>query len=78
VANFEDRYDAGLIVNEVDDPIVTLSHAISVGITGEFLGAVRSRIARQCLNAANEPLAIRLRINRREFLACGSLDQNLI
>jgi hypothetical protein len=54
VANFEDRYDAGLIVNEVDDPIFTLPHAISVGITGELLGAAGSRIARQSLNAANE------------------------
>jgi hypothetical protein len=78
VANFEDRYDTGLIANEVDDPIVTPPHAISVGITGELLGAVRSRIARQSLNAANELLAIGLRINRREFLACGSFDQNLI
>jgi hypothetical protein len=78
VANLEDRYDAGLIVNEVDNPIVTLPHAISVGITGELLGAVRSRIARESLNAADELLAIRLRINRGKFLACGSFDQNLI
>jgi hypothetical protein len=78
VANLENRYDAGLIVNEVDDPIITLPHAISVGMTGELLGAVRSRITRQSLNAANELLAIRLRINRGKFLACGGFDQNSI
>jgi hypothetical protein len=78
VTNLEDRYESGLIVNEVDDPIVTLPHSIPVGITGELLGAVRSRITRQSLDAANRLLAIRLRINRDKFLACGGFDQDLI
>ena len=77
MANIEDRDDVANIVNEVDDPIVTLPHAISVGITGELLGAVGSRVNRQGLNAPDKLLAIRLRINRGKFLACGSLDQNL-
>jgi hypothetical protein len=78
VANLEDRYDADLIVNEIDDPIVTLSQAIPAGITGELFDAVGPRITPQPLDAANEFLAMRLRINRRKFLACGGFDHNPI
>ena len=69
---------ARFIINEVDDAKVALSYSVAIGITGQFVGAVRSRVGRQPLDALDEPLTIHLRRYRGKLLAGGGLDQNSI
>ena len=69
---------ARFIVNEVDDAKVALSYSVAIGVTGQFVGAVRPRVGRQPLDTLDEPLTIHLRRYRGKLLAGGGLDQNSI
>jgi len=44
MSDLEDRDLATLVINKIDDPIPSLSHTVTIDVTGEFFGAVGSRI----------------------------------
>ena len=78
MTDFEYGDGARFIVNEVGDAKVTLSYSVAIGVTGQFVGAVRPQVGRQPLDTPDEPLTIHLRRYRGQLLAGGGLDQNSI
>jgi hypothetical protein len=78
MTHFENCDGARFIINEVDDAKVALPYSVAIGVTGQFVGAVRPRVGRQPLDTLYEPLTIHLRRYRGKLLAGGGLDQNSI
>ncbi len=64
MSDFEYGYLMTPVVDEIDDPVTPLSHPVAIGVTGEFLRALRPGTLNESLNSLDKPLTIRLRANR--------------
>ncbi len=58
--DFDYRYLATLVVDQINDPVAPLSCPVTIGVPGEFLGTIGSGIRRECLNSSNDALTINL------------------
>jgi uncharacterized protein YggT (Ycf19 family) len=78
MSDLEDRHFAALIVNKVDDPILSLSHAVSITISRELLRTLWSRVRSQRSNSANYSLTISLCADCLDLFRRRRLNQNAI
>jgi hypothetical protein len=76
--HLEDLHDACLVVDCVDDSVGTLSDAISLLISGEFLTTTRTRIHSKTLDSGNDAGADAARLDGFELLRSGRLDEDAI
>jgi hypothetical protein len=58
ISNLEDGDRQGIVVNEVNDSIVSLPTTVSVGVAGQLIRTVWPRVRREPLNSGDNPLAI--------------------
>jgi hypothetical protein len=58
MANFENRDLMNLVIDEIDDSVLTLPYPIAISVSREFLGTFRAGVRAQCLNSLNNTLTI--------------------
>lgn len=56
VSDLDDQDDQFIIVNCVDDPVVSFADTVEVVFTGQFLHPLRTRIVLQCSHVFDEAL----------------------
>ena len=69
---------ACVIVDQIDDAVVTLADTISVFVAGELLRAAWARVHHQRLDLCDDPLTVSLRPYSFELLPSGRLDGEAI
>jgi len=78
MTDFGDDNQPPLIIDRVNDSIVSLPHSISVFFGFQLLAPARTRIVSQAINAGHNSLAILLAADKIEFLGSRRLDLKLI
>ena len=78
MTDFGNDDQSALIINGIDNSIVSLPHSISVFFGFQLLAPARTRIVRQAINASHNPLAIFLAPDQIDFLGSRRLDLKLI
>ena len=58
MADFENCDLMNLVIDKIDDSVLTLPYPIAISVSRKFLGTFRAGIGAQCLNTLNNTLTI--------------------
>ena len=77
VRDLEDGDLTTCFIDQIDDSEVTLANARAIRVARKFLATSRPWIDPQLANTRDDPVAIRLRTDRRKFLPAEVLNSSL-
>ena len=76
--DLDDHDDSRDVVDGIDDSVISLSHPITIAMTGQFLATWRAGIDAQGLDTGNDTPSIVVLSDLFEFPCSGAFDLDAI